>query len=1020
MGQTVDNKILNNMAQTVPDSYGYGSDFSVNETNVRAENNSYIDRYSEIVGYKYEHENAADAKANSIMENFEEYLKDMQERAKDAGEDAASREREAKEAAKEIARSLTGDEIKKLEMMGIDMENARLSDLMGIVNTMRGNAYREETKQLMAEISAENNGVEKLVVVGGSVKAAGTDIELANVDVTDIVAEENKKNVDGEKPAEEARTADFRVSNSELIYLLRNNLALNKDNLYKAHYSGSRLNSNSIENKVFEDMLPQIERVIEQAGYEADAVGLEGAKTLIANDIPVTADTMRAYMEFQRYAGKSVNGLEAFEDIGDFAVLKADKLYKDVRNISLRAVYDMAAEGRSVTIAAAVRYMDRNGYGNEDGNAADPDRNWNVPTDDRNLQALTAMRRMEEIRLSMTHEAAGRLIKLDINIDTRELSKVVAELKSMERGLVSDSLRNAGLVPSEDNINIYRELGEKVSALAEAPAEILAAPLKGAAFTVNRLYMFSEAYGEEGDTVSEEESVWSKIPADAKGFETVRRSYEAVGTAPRRDMGDSINKAFANVDDILRELDLDVGYENQRAVRILGYNSMEITAENIEEIVYYDRQVNDLMDVFYPEAVLGMIKDGINPLDVPIDELNNAIRERNYNAGVTEAGNFAAYLRDMESMGEVSPEERESYIGIYRMMDKLAKSGDREAGWIFANSGRLTVRNLISAMRSRRASGIDIAVNEDFGMLESAGEYGKRIDEQISSAFDIFKAADENVEAFMQQNRIEQTMVNYAAADRMVNSAGGIYQLVSDIMSKMKFSTGIKQDMVDEETGNMSDSLMGEDISVLESFRPESILESLRGSGEMSYKYEDLRNQLTQLMYGAGAEGKLSSMDMSVIRTINAGFNILSRMAQNDRYQVPVETEQGIKVMNLTVKHGDGKRGTIELGITGDAMGEVSAVIRADKDGILTGFVAASSSEGNYALMEATAVFYGTLSENGFSGGNIILGKLIDDVITEGTAANIEETEQNDNHTDTAVLYRASVALVKAVGRIIC
>lgn len=1013
MGQTVDNKMLNNMAQTVPDSYGYGSDFGVKESDGRAENknNPHVDRYSEIAGYKYERGTSSDTRANTIMDNFEEYLKNMQERAKEAGEDEAAREREAKEAAKEIARSLTGDEIKKLEMMGIDVESARLSDLMGLVNTLRGNAHREESRQLMAEISAENNGAEKLVAVGGNVKAAGTDIELDNVDVSDIVAEENKsgsgtQNVSEKKAAEEVGQADFHVSNSELIYLLRNNLALNKDNLYKAHYSGSRLNDKSIDDKIFNEMLSQVERVIEQAGYEVDAASVEGAKSLIDNDVPVTTDTLRAYMEFQKYIGESVNEIAISGDIESSAVSKADKLYQDVRSISLKAVYHMAAEGRDVTIAAAVRYMDKHGYGHKNSNAGE----WNMPEEDGNLQALTAMRRMEEIRLSMTHEAAGRLVKLDINIDTRELAKVVAELKSMEQGMIADSLRNAGLVPSEDNINIYRELNEKVSALAEAPAEILAAPLRGASFTVNKLY----ALGEEA------EAAGAAAEQTAKTFETVRRSYEAVGTAPRHDMGDSISKAFANVDDILRELNLDVNYENQRAVRILGYNSMEITSENIEEIVYYDRQVNDLMDAFYPEAVLGMIKDGINPLDVPVDELNAAIRERNYNAGVTEAGDFAAYLRDMESMGEVSPEERESYIGIYRMMNKLAKSGDREAGCIFANSERLTVRNLISAMRSRRASGMDIAVNENFGMLETANEHGKRIDEQIGSAFDSFRAVPENTEKFMQQNGIEQTMINYAAADRMVNSAGGIYQLVSDILAKLKLAPGVKQAMVDEETENMSDSLMGEDIPVLDSFQPESILEALKGSNEMSYKYEDLRNQLTELMYSAGAEGTLSVMDISVIKTVNAGFNILSRMAQNDRYQVPVETEQGIKVMNLTVKHGEGERGTIELGITGDAMGEVSAVIHAKPDGSLEGYMASSSSDGNYALMEAADIFFSTLSESGFSGANIALGKAGGSSNAESAAVNTRETAKNSYHTDMSVMYRASVALVKAVGAVIC
>ena len=142
---------------------------------------------------------------------------------------------------------------------------------------------------------------------------------------------------------------------------------------------------------------------------------------------------------------------------------------------------------------------------------------------------------------------------------------------------------------------------------------VLGAPLKGTEFTVRGLYdVAAEAafHDVQEDTDSQQTS----------SFEKVRRSYEAVGTAPRSDMGDSITKAFSNVDDIITDLGFESNIETQRAVKILGYNSISITPENINQVMEYDRQVNELMDAFYPEAVLGAIKDGINPLDVPIDE----------------------------------------------------------------------------------------------------------------------------------------------------------------------------------------------------------------------------------------------------------------------------------------------------------------------------------------------------------------------------------------------------------------
>ena len=87
-------------------------------------------------------------------------------------------------------------------------------------------------------------------------------------------------------------------------------------------------------------------------------------------------------------------------------------------------------------------------------------------------------------------------------------------------------------------------------------------------------------------------------------------------TAPRRDLGDSIRKAFSNVDDILTDMSLDKTLENQRAVRILAYNRMEITAENIERVKEADKQVTAVIEKLTPKNVLQMIRDGLQPFPV--------------------------------------------------------------------------------------------------------------------------------------------------------------------------------------------------------------------------------------------------------------------------------------------------------------------------------------------------------------------------------------------------------------------
>ena len=80
-------------------------------------------------------------------------------------------------------------------------------------------------------------------------------------------------------------------------------------------------------------------------------------------------------------------------------------------------------------------------------------------------------------------------------------------------------------------------------------------------------------------------------------------------------------------------------------------------------------------------------------------------------------------------------------------------------------------------------------------MLESLETKGKGITEQIESAFssesgeefEKYRTLKENVEEFILQNNIEYSVDNAMAVDVMLNSSGGIYEMVSDICQSLNF-----------------------------------------------------------------------------------------------------------------------------------------------------------------------------------------------------------------------------------------
>ena len=203
-------------------------------------------------------------------------------------------------------------------------------------------------------------------------------------------------------------------------------------------------------------------------------------------------------------------------------------------------------------------------------------------------QLLTARRQLEEIRLAMTAEANYRLLKQGISIDTEPLVKLVEQLKDQENEYYRNLLMSEGVDATKEQVELFGEVDKKVTDMRYVPAYVLG--MKDAdVSTINGVH---EA-GTELKT----------------SFEKASRQYETLMTAPRADLGDSIQKAFRNVDDILNDLGMELTDENRRAVRILTMKAA-------------DEEVQRVFKNMTPAVVTQMIKRGINPLEMDFTSLN--------------------------------------------------------------------------------------------------------------------------------------------------------------------------------------------------------------------------------------------------------------------------------------------------------------------------------------------------------------------------------------------------------------
>ncbi len=370
---------------------------------------------------------------------------------------------------------------------------------------------------------------------------------------------------------------------------------------------------------------------------------------------------------------------------------------------------------------------------------------------------ITARRQLEEVRLRMSAEVNVRLLRSGFSIDTEPMVELIEALKRAEYQLANQYFpRDSMAVEKYQN---YQKASNVAGQLPGLPADVLG--------------MFAKGEGE-----ASLETIYNEGKALQATYEKAQASYEKLMTGPRSDLGDSIEKAFASVDHILKDLGVELTDENRRAVRILGYNQMEMNLHNLEAVREADRQVQGVLEKLTPAATLKMIRDGFNPLEKSFGELEQYFKALppEYKK---EADSYSRFLYGLERNNEITPEERESYIGIYRLVRQLEKAEGAAVGALVNSRTEIHFSNLLSALQSSRNRPLDMRVSDETGDKLKVLRKGESISAQISRAFHktVQELRESNAAADVEENRFEAkqqagSQTEQTAADDR-NWAGG-------------------------------------------------------------------------------------------------------------------------------------------------------------------------------------------------------------------------------------------------------
>ena len=854
-------------------------------------------------------------------------------------------------------------------------------------------------------------------------------------------------------------------------YMVANSIEPTISNLYKAEYSAGNSNgrraggyyrdstdgyyARKADNIDMDQIREQVEGIITRAGLSVNDKTMAEAEWIINNGLPITERSIASLNRLNSLtlplSGDDIVNISAIaisdgKEPVNGAVDKTEadhamavRIQDEVNAISDEAVNETAASGRILNIRNLYEATESFSMADRTGNAAVAQAEAVASSSVHGDSAITAMRQLEEVRLMMSTEANLKLIKQGISIDLEPLEKLVSELKEAERAYYEPLLLNAGergentdTVLLDTRIDLYRQTTDVFEQLRAIPAEILGRIRGTDDFTARSL-------SEQGNVLRAQ-------------YARAGQSYETLMTAPRADMGDSIRKAFGNVDDILKDNGFELNEANRKAVRILGYSQTEITPENISRVREAERAVERVTELMTPARTLELIRNGDNPMDENMYSLMNRLEETSQDTGNER---YSRFLRKLEERNEINEQEKSAFIGVYRLLRQIEKSDGRLIGNVLSSGNELTLRNLLSASRSNRASGMDVSVDDDFGGLSGLRQRGTSISQQIDNGF-AGRSSEERLTDYL--SSLTKEALNKLTPEGMLDVGINIDTPLERFASRTiegydrnaAMTEQLNEDMqAYKEAGNTDDRV----IEMLRTYEQPVTVNNLLAAGELMMNrgktFNRLMNEGSKL--SGPAEDRLeraarkavedftdsesadnsyadftkeayriieeavdrsdNRIDVDALKLLHKQISVAGSLARQRNYEVPVNIDGEWTSINLKLVSGKDEEGSVVATMDSTRYGRVAAKFLMDGKEC-SGLITSDRQDSVDELASLREELASLISRDGRSVGEISYARR--------DRLDLNEFARNDSEAtraDSADLYEVAKAFISVVSR---
>ncbi len=946
-----------------------------------------------------------------------------------------------------LSNTMSEEDYAKALEDGFDIKDINSSDTVTIVDKIKS-VLLQSGKEIVGY--NDDLSIDKLEKITGSrtfANALQKNFYQNDIPVT-------IENVTDAKGAYDEISQIESLDDSTVKFLVQNKKQPTIENIYMAQHSTNGQNvlgrgfyaqdssgyyAQKSENYDWEQLGPQIEKIMEDADFEVeDQNAMDTAKWIITQGIPLTSENLKAAYDIKNFnfpiseensamiiAIAIADGKKAVEGNilkTESNLREAIKIADNVENLSDSAIVDVINDEKELNLKNLFE-ADQNIIKNDQV----------INYDDKSL--ISARLQLEEVRFQMTVEANKKLLDSGFSIDTAPIEDLIEQLKA-QVGEIVDEVTGIG------DKNTQKVLSATISQIN----------------VINR-----GPIGVVGMTLFERGTITlgSISEASSKMMQKAGDSYEEFMTVPRADLGDSIKKAFRNVDEILADMNQEISEDNQRAIRILGYNKMEINEENFENVRAWDLKLKSTIGRLKPGAVLSLIRDGKNPLNMTIDELGDSLNNSSGKDGEKQGFDqkneekYAKFLYKLEHKAEITQEEKTSFIGIYRLFHTLKNTDYSAIGSLLKTGQDMTIGNLLSATRTLSASkrGMDYVVDDDFGGLGlKETTTGIKIDEQINTAFNFYRAhadivyenlepeklyaaspdnstllpelsrqlvnanVDENLEKEYNSNqlRIIRETVTSKAADGAIEEMDAArieltYNNLEAVISNRR----------DRRTGNIWEKTSGYKESIKEN---QDNLVSLMGEDDYTEKYKEQLDSITDKLWDTLMNPEDTFIDVRAISLMKKQISVMKQSADQGSYEIPVEID-GIRVsMHVTLNSDDSMGTRMDASIQTYEYGMITATLY-EENGMISGMLTTTygeSTEETEYLENVKNRLCEKLSEKIEDIGvdrNMI--SILYRAVKQSPKVNMVDPKTRDgkldNRTDTSTLLKMAKAFVESI-----